>query len=88
MTAESRKPAPCPVRLHWLQSGRITEVPAGTDWLTAARQAGETIPTGCLQGSCGACDIDVDDEVVRACIAAVPITDSGKTLAVGLCSDP
>ena len=26
------------------------------------------IPTGCLTGSCGACEIEVNGEIVRACI--------------------
>ena len=57
------------------------------DWLVAARTAGVTIPTGCLGGSCGACEIEVNGQVVRACIATVPASRSGA-LNVELASDP
>ena len=26
------------------------------------------IPTGCLSGSCGACEIDVNGETIRPCV--------------------
>jgi ferredoxin len=58
---------------------------AGADALIAAREAGVSIPTGCLGGSCGACEIEVNGEVVRACIATVP---AQTPLAVELACDP
>jgi len=45
------------------------------------------IPTACRSGSCGACEIEVNGTVVRACIGAVPAV-SGKTLRVTFASDP
>ena len=74
------------VRIHW-PGGRTTTVTARTDWLAAARDAGLAIPTGCLGGSCGACEIDVNGTTVRACIATVPASRSGE-LTVELASDP
>ena len=59
----------------------------GDDWLLAARQAGVTLPTGCLGGSCGACEIEVNGRMVRACIARVPNSRSG-CLRVTLAVDP
>ena len=53
----------------------------------AAQAAGFLIPTGCLGGSCGACEIEVNGQVVRACIATVPASRSGS-LTVELASDP
>ena len=40
----------------------------GDDWFSIAEKVGLEIPTGCLTGSCGACEIDVNGETVRACI--------------------
>ena len=59
----------------------------GEDWLVAARQAGVHVPTGCMGGSCGACEIDVDGNTVRACISTVPASASGP-LKVELATDP
>jgi ferredoxin len=74
------------VTIHW-PSGQNTCVEAGTPWLLAARQAGLSIPTGCLGGSCGACEIEVNGRIVRACIASVPPSRSGE-LRVELAVDP
>ena len=67
--------------------GRSSEIVLGADWLSAARAAGVTIPTGCLGGSCGACEIEVNGQVVRACIATVP-GSKGGILQVELPGDP
>jgi ferredoxin len=75
-----------PLPITW-PDGSLTEVLAGTDWLVAARQAGVAIPTGCLGGSCGACEIEVNGQLVRACIATVPASRSGR-LRVEFASDP
>jgi len=74
------------VSICW-PNGQITSAAVGEPWLQAASDAGVLIPTGCLGGSCGACEIDVNGTTVRACIAAVPRCRSG-TLAVELSSDP
>ncbi|MCS5705959.1 2Fe-2S iron-sulfur cluster-binding protein [Synechococcus sp. FGCU-3] len=74
------------VTITW-PDGRNSQALAGTDWLLAAREAGVTIPTGCMGGSCGACEIDVNGQMVRACIATVPASRSGS-LSVQWASDP
>lgn len=61
-------------------------IPVGTPWLTAAQILGHAIPTGCLYGSCGACEIEVNGHVVRACISSV--CRSQGTLKVELATDP
>ena len=48
-----------------------TIVIEGDDWFSAAEIAGIEIPTGCLTGSCGACEIDVNGETVRPCITNI-----------------
>ena len=75
-------------KIHVLwPSGRQTIESIGTDWLQAAADAGVAIPTGCLGGSCGACEIEVNGKVVRACISTVPPSKSGQ-LTVEFATDP
>ncbi|MFM7085511.1 MAG: 2Fe-2S iron-sulfur cluster-binding protein [Cyanobium sp.] len=74
------------VTIHW-PDGSIRDHVVGEHWLEAARQAGQSIPTACLGGSCGACEIEVNGRVVRACIATVPAARQGQ-LRVELASDP
>ena len=64
-----------------------TFVSEGDDWFSSAAKAGLEIPTGCLTGSCGACEIDVNGVTIRACISE--IIDSKKcSLKVSLTTDP
>lgn len=72
--------------MHW-PDGHTTRESIGTDWLQVAAGAGVAIPTGCLGGSCGACEIEVNGKVVRACISAVPPSKSGQ-LTVEFATDP
>lgn len=74
------------VVIRW-PDGHSTEAAPGSDWLITARDAGVAIATGCLGGSCGACEIEVNGQVVRACIATVP-SCKGGTLQVELATDP
>ena len=74
------------VQIHWPER-RTSRCLPGRDWLDAAREAGFSIPTGCLGGSCGACEIDVNGTTIRACIATVPASRSGS-LSVELSTDP
>ena len=74
------------IPVRW-PDGRTTQERIGQDWLVAASGAGVSIPTGCLGGSCGACEIDVNGKVVRACISTVPPSKSAK-LTVEFASDP
>ena len=43
----------------------------GDNWFATAEKAGLEIPSGCLTGSCGACEIDVNGKTVRACISDI-----------------
>ena len=74
------------IPVRW-PDGRITHEIIGQDWLVAASGAGISIPTGCLGGSCGACEIDVNGKTVRACISTVPASKSAK-LRVEFAADP
>ncbi len=64
-----------------------TFVSEGDDWFSSAEKAGLAIPTGCLTGSCGACEIDVNGETVRACISQIK-NNKKSTLQVSLTTDP
>ena len=72
------------VKVNW--PNKETSICSPNDeWLKAAYDANIEIPTGCLTGSCGACEIEVNGEVIRACIAKV--TDK-KEINVEFFSDP
>lgn len=68
-------------------NGHTTQERIGQDWLVAASGAGINIPTGCLGGSCGACEIEVNGKVLRACISTVPPSKVGQ-LTVEFATDP
>ena len=64
-----------------------TFVSEGDDWFSSAEKAGLEIPTGCLTGSCGACEIDVNGVTVRACISDIK-NNKKNILKVSLTTDP
>ena len=59
----------------------------GDDWFSTAENAGLEIPSGCLTGSCGACEIDVNGETIRACISNIK-SKKKSLLKVSLTTDP
>ena len=59
----------------------------GDDWFSIAETASFEIPTGCLTGSCGACEIDVNGETVRACISNIQ-SKKDCSLSVSFTTDP
>ena len=63
------------IPIQW-PDGRLDQAKAGEPWLEAARRCQQTIPTACRTGSCGACEIEVNGVVVRACISTVPAVGS------------
>tara|TARA_Y100001968_G_C19234258_1_gene656051 strand:- start:641 stop:877 length:237 start_codon:yes stop_codon:yes gene_type:complete len=72
------------VKVYWPNGDSSTCI-AGEDWLKAAHNANIEIQTGCLVGSCGACEIEVNGKVIRACISNVP---EEEDLNVELFNDP
>ena len=74
------------VEIQW-PNGKSTFAKPGDDWLRISEEAETFIPTGCLGGSCGACEIEVNGEILRACINSVPNSPSGK-IKVDFCLDP
>ena len=74
------------ISVQWPNGHSSTET-VGSHWLKAAANAGINIPTGCLGGNCGACEIEVNGKVVRACISTVPPSKSAR-LHVDFATDP
>lgn len=75
-----------PISIRWPDGSRSRGL-AGEPWLEAARRAGQLIPTACRVGSCGACEIEINGVLIRACIAAVPSCPD-RELEVSSVCDP
>ena len=74
------------IRITW-PNNIETYAKDGDDWFLIAEKAGLEIPTGCLTGSCGACEIDVNGKTVRACISNIKSKKEGS-LIVSFTTDP
>jgi ferredoxin len=75
------------VCIRFLPDDVTVEAEPGESLLEVADRAGVCIPTGCLMGSCHACEVDIEGEdTVRSCISAVPPGRSHLTIT--LFSDP
>ena len=74
------------MKINW-PNGNSSKVTVGSDWLEEAKKAGIDIPTGCLNGSCGACEIEVNGEVIRACVNTIK-GSKGKQIEVKFFYDP
>ena len=74
------------IKVIW-PNDKETFVSDGDDWFSSAEKAGLEIPTGCLTGSCGACEIDVNGETVRACISNIK-SKKERILNISLTTDP
>lgn len=74
------------IKITW-PNNAITYGREGDDWFLMAEKAGIKIPTGCLTGSCGACEIDVNGETIRACISNIS-SKKEYSLRVTFASDP
>ncbi|GAB4148469.1 MAG: 2Fe-2S iron-sulfur cluster binding domain-containing protein [Cyanobacteria bacterium J069] len=75
------------VEIHFLPDNVTVQAEAGEPLLVVAERAGVMIPTGCLMGSCHACEVEVNgEESVCACISAVPAGQA--QLTINLYVDP
>lgn len=75
------------VHIRFLPDDVSIEAEVGEPLLRVASRAGLTIPTGCLMGSCHACEVEIDDdEPICACISAVPAGQA--QLTINLFVDP
>ncbi len=61
------------VKIRFLPDDVTVEAEPGEAMLQVAERAGVFIATGCLMGSCHACEVELDDgTAICACISAVP----------------
>ncbi|MEC4991527.1 MAG: 2Fe-2S iron-sulfur cluster-binding protein [Oscillatoria sp. PMC 1068.18] len=75
------------VQIHFLPDNVTVTAEVGEPILEVAEKAGIFIPTGCLMGTCHACEVELDDGTpICACITAVPA--GKKELTINLYSDP
>ena len=74
------------IKIRWPNRNE-TYALEGDDWFSTAKKAGLDIPSGCLTGSCGACEIDVNGLTVRACISNIE-SKKRSELNVSLTTDP
>ena len=74
-----------PIRINW-PNNISTEAKEGDDWFINAKKANINIPSGCLSGSCGACEIDVNGKTIRPCITNIQL--SNKELNIEFTTDP
>jgi ferredoxin len=75
------------VQIRFLPDNITIEAEVGEPLLRVADRAGLSIPTGCLMGSCHACEVEVEGgDAICACISAVP---AGRTqMTISLFTDP
>lgn len=75
------------VSVRFLPDDIVVEAQSGEPLLAVAARAGVFIPTGCLMGSCHACEVELGDgSLICACISAVPPIED--ELIINLYSDP
>ena len=75
------------VKIHFLPDDITIDAEPGEPMLHVAERAGVFIPTGCLMGSCHACEVELDDgTAICACISSVPL--GTKELTINLYEDP
>ena len=84
-TASSEIASSETVTIRFLPDDVVVEAVPGSSLLEVANRAGVSIPTGCLRGSCHACEVETDVwGTVCSCIAVVP----NRSMVVEVWSDP
>ncbi|MEA5509831.1 2Fe-2S iron-sulfur cluster-binding protein [Crocosphaera sp. UHCC 0190] len=74
------------VQVRFLPDDITIEAEAGEPMLEVAKRAGILIPTGCLMGSCHACEVELEDGTpICACISAIPA--GSKSITINLYTD-
>ena len=74
------------LKINW-PNNKVTFAVDGDNWFKNASEACLDIPTGCLTGSCGACEIDVNGETIRPCVNSIEYKNKSE-LNVEFTSDP
>ncbi|MEG4213873.1 2Fe-2S iron-sulfur cluster binding domain-containing protein [Microcoleus sp. Pol14C6] len=74
-------------KVCFLPDNVTVEAEPGELLLDVAKRAGVSIPTGCLMGSCHACEVEIDGgDTICACISAIP--SGKKQVTINLYVDP
>jgi ferredoxin len=69
------------VQIRFLPHDVTVEAEVGEPLLQVSDRAGLSIPTGCLLGSCHACEVELDGgEAICACISSVPPNQAKITI--------
>ena len=75
------------IKVRFLPDNVVVEAEPGEPMLEVAARAGVFIATGCLMGSCHACEVELDGETpVCACISSIP--GDREELTINLYDDP
>ncbi|WP_293148863.1 MULTISPECIES: 2Fe-2S iron-sulfur cluster binding domain-containing protein [unclassified Microcoleus] len=75
------------IKIVFLPDNVTVEAEAGELLLDVAKRAGVSIPTGCMMGSCHACEVEIDDgEAICACISGIP--SGKKQVTINVYVDP
>ncbi|MDB9528237.1 2Fe-2S iron-sulfur cluster-binding protein [Oscillatoria sp. CS-180] len=76
------------IKVRFVPDDVMVEAKVGEPLLQVAERAGVSIPTGCLMGSCHACEVEIEgmEDPICSCIHSVP---PGKDeLTINLYVDP
>lgn len=75
------------VQIRFLPDDVVVVAEVGEPLLQVAARAGLSIPTGCLMGSCHACEVELEDgSTICSCISGVP--PGQDQLTINLFVDP
>jgi ferredoxin len=74
------------IKVRFIPDNVVVEAQPGEPILEVAAKAGVLIATGCLMGSCHACEVELDDETLCACISSIP--GDRKEMTINLYDDP
>lgn len=70
------------IKVCFLPDNVTVEAEPGEPILQVAERAGVFIATGCLMGSCHACEVELDGRAICACISSVPGNCSELTIDI------
>ena len=71
------------VEIRFLPDDVVVLADVGEPLLQVAARAGVSIPTGCLMGSCHACEVEIEGgDSLCACISGVPSGQSALTISL------
>jgi len=76
------------VKIKFVPGDVTVNAEVGEPLLQVAERAGVNIPTGCLMGSCHACEVEIEGQAdtICSCISAVP--PGQPELTINLYVDP